>query len=154
MWHFLQYFGVINTKHSTVLGWINNSTSRGSSVIGIWKKQCLRDASCRLLLFKIIVIFKKTKLIQKNHRTTFFNFQLFENCVPWERVGTVPESPLCLHLVLLQQLASDDQPLNLTGPFVDFRDASVAVVPLGRHVCHVTHPAQDLDGLEPAEQTL
>lgn len=54
---------------------------------------------------------------------------------------------LRLRLVLFQQLAGDDQPLNLAGPFVDFGDAGVAVVPFGGHVRHVTHAAQDLDGL-------
>lgn len=56
-----------------------------------------------------------------------------------------------LRLVLLQQLAGDDQPLNLAGAFVDFGDAGVAVVPLGGHVRHIAHPAQDLDGLRQKE---
>lgn len=62
---------------------------------------------------------------------------------------TVPKAPTAapLRLVLLQQLAGYDQSLDLTGALVDLGDASVAVVPLGGHVGHVTHPAQNLDGL-------
>jgi len=52
-----------------------------------------------------------------------------------------------LQLVFLQYLAGDDQPLDLTGALVDLCDASVAVVPLRRHVRHKTHPPQNLDGL-------
>lgn len=62
---------------------------------------------------------------------------------------TVPKAPTAapLRLVLLQQLAGYDQSLDLTGALVDLGDASVAVVPLGGHVGHVTHPSQNLDGL-------
>lgn len=94
---------------------------------------------------------KKKKIDQENSqkKMSFLKSLLhkYESVPSWCRLTS-------LHLVLLQQLASDDQPLNFTGPFVDFRDASVAVVPLGRHVGHVTHPAQDLDGLKQAEQTV
>lgn len=49
--------------------------------------------------------------------------------------------------VALEQVARDDQPLDLTGALVDLGDAGVAVVPLGRHLCHVAHATQDLNGL-------
>lgn len=52
-----------------------------------------------------------------------------------------------LQLVLLQDLSRYDQSLDLAGALVDLGDASVAVVPLGRHVRHVAHPPQDLDRL-------
>ena len=52
-----------------------------------------------------------------------------------------------LWLVLFEQLAGDNQPLDLTGALVDLGDAGVAVVPFGGHVRHVAHPTQDLNGL-------
>lgn len=54
-----------------------------------------------------------------------------------------------VHLLLkfLQYLAGYHQSLDLAGSLVDFCDAGVAVVPLSRHVRHVSHPTQNLDGL-------
>ena len=51
------------------------------------------------------------------------------------------------HLILLQEFARDDQSLNLTRSFVNLRDSRITVVPLGWHVRHETHSAQDLNGL-------
>lgn len=78
-------------------------------------------------------------------RGWFIWFQLWD----YKMSITVPKAPTAapLRLVLLQQLAGYDQSLDLTGALVDLGDASVAVVPLGGHVGHITHPAQNLDGL-------
>lgn len=49
--------------------------------------------------------------------------------------------------VALKQVPSDDQPLDLTGAFINLGDAGITVVSLGRHLCHVAHATQDLNGL-------
>ena len=53
--------------------------------------------------------------------------------------GSAPVAP--------EQVAGDHQPLDLTGAFINLSDASVTVVPLGWHLCHVAHATQDLHGL-------
>lgn len=53
--------------------------------------------------------------------------------------GSAPVAP--------EQVPCDDQPLDLAGAFVDLGDAGVTVVPLGRHLRHVAHATQDLNGL-------
>lgn len=50
-------------------------------------------------------------------------------------------------VVLLQQAAGNDQPLDLAGALVDFRNARVPVVSLRWHIGHVAHAAKHLDGL-------
>lgn len=47
-----------------------------------------------------------------------------------------------------EQVPCDHQPLDLAGAFINLSDACVTVVPLGRHLCHVAHATQDLDGLQ------
>lgn len=53
--------------------------------------------------------------------------------------GSAPVAP--------EQMPSDHQSLDFTGPFVDLSDAGISVVPLGWHLCHIPHAAQNLDGL-------
>lgn len=53
--------------------------------------------------------------------------------------GSAPVAP--------EQVPGDHQPLDLTGAFINLSDASVTVVPLGWHLCHVAHATQDLHGL-------
>lgn len=70
----------------------------------------------------------------------------------WMRCGCIrcsqkPWQTSALRLIFLHQLAAYHQPLDLTCALVDLRDASVAVVPLCGHVCHVAHPTQNLDRL-------
>lgn len=55
------------------------------------------------------------------------------------RRGSAPVAP--------EQMPSDHQSLDFAGPFVDLSDAGISVVPLSRHLCHIPHAAQDLDGL-------
>lgn len=50
-------------------------------------------------------------------------------------------------VVLLQQAASNDQPLDLAGALVNLCNARVPVVSLRGHIRHVAHAAEHLDGL-------
>ncbi|MPC10845.1 hypothetical protein E2C01_003488 [Portunus trituberculatus] len=55
-------------------------------------------------------------------------------------------------LVLLDEGAGYHQSLDLRGALVDLCDAGVTVVPLSRHVTHIPHATQDLDGLVTTER--
>lgn len=70
------------------------------------------------------------------------NFCYFEAWLLWP-----PPNPQGSALVALEQVRRDDQPLDLTGAFVNLGDAGITVVPLDRHLCHVAHATQDLNGL-------
>lgn len=48
----------------------------------------------------------------------------------------------------LQQLTCYHQSLDLTGPLIDLSDTSVTVMAFCWHLCHIAHPAQDLDSLK------
>lgn len=63
------------------------------------------------------------------------------------QAGRSAEEPVPSAAIVLQQLPSNHQPLDLTGPLVDLRDAGIAVVALRGHLGHVAHPAQDLERL-------
>jgi hypothetical protein len=52
------------------------------------------------------------------------------------------------HLVFFEKAVCNDQAHDFAGAFIDFSDPGISVMALGRHVCHVTHSTQHLDGLE------
>lgn len=63
------------------------------------------------------------------------------------RVGQWPALQKGSFLVALEHVPRDDQPLDLTGAFVNLGDAGITVVPLSRHLCHIAHATQDLNSL-------
>lgn len=62
------------------------------------------------------------------------------------REGSAPVAP--------EQVPGNHQSLDFAGTLVDLRDASISIVPLGWHLCHIPHAAQDLDGLRGKTDTM
>lgn len=70
-------------------------------------------------------------------------------CWSWDWMSLLYQKVTAVQLLLgfLQQLAGNHQSLDLTCTFVDLCDSCVTIVPLSRHVRHITHPTQNLDCL-------
>ncbi len=60
---------------------------------------------------------------------------------------TRPGKKLHFHVILLEEVAGNNQTLDFTGSFVNFRDTGIAVIAFNWHVRNVAHSTQHLDSL-------